>query len=670
MLDAIRSAIQVSFNWIFELPTVWLLALGGVAVAVVAALTYYAQSRDLGRRAADRIASLPLLWTVPAIVLVAGALGLAGYYMYETYDYVQHDNDFCLSCHVMEEPYERFARSEHRDLGCKACHQPTLMARSRMAMEQILEQPDTLTAHAEVPNQRCADCHIEGNPERWRIVSATAGHQVHFESDDPALEGLKCVECHSSSVHEFTPTNQTCGQADCHQDVDVKLGDMADLTIHCVACHDFATPVEEGPPDEPVREAAAEALRPQQQQCLSCHAMRQMLPDFPEDGPHDAKCASCHNPHEQVRPAEAVQTCTNSGCHSQVDTIPNFHHQRPTIRLSECLQCHRAHGFSVQEENCLSCHQDIFQRDRPPARTTAGPRNDPAPSARSGPSPADRAPEWHGAPRDRDRPGAGGGPSAPGRDAPFPGGPAPEAAEATSPGAEGPSSRADRWREPGTRQDTVRFYHADHRDVECQSCHRLGQPAALAAEAGWCRECHHSAERTEPVEAACLGCHDPGEFGAGDFRLARSLQFSVRDAEIERDLPFRHSTHEELECTKCHQGRPDLSAEGVSCAECHQDHHRIDARCAECHVPASEADHPLEVHVTCSGSGCHASIPFESVPRTRAACLGCHQDLADHRPERDCVACHVLPDPARISGAVDTDATETESGTLEREGSG
>lgn len=308
------------------------------------------------------IQRLPALWAGVLIVAVAVAIGGAGLYMYETYDFVQHDNEFCLTCHLMEEPYERFAQSAHRDLGCKACHQPTFAARTAMALTQVTENPDSLSAHAEVPNERCAECHIEGDPEKWRIIENTAGHEVHLASDDPSLAGLQCVECHATSIHEFAPTNRTCGQADCHPDVRVELGRMGQLTIHCVACHEFAQPVDETAGTGEL--AASGPLAPQREECLSCHQMRQMLGDLPDDEPHGAQCGLCHNPHEQTRPEDAIATCTNSGCHARADTIDTFHHQRASIDLQACANCHRAHTFRVDEENCLSCHEDIFRGER------------------------------------------------------------------------------------------------------------------------------------------------------------------------------------------------------------------------------------------------------------------------------------------------------------------
>jgi len=85
------------------------------------------------------------LFAVGGVGLIVGG-GVAGY---RTYDFIEHDNDFCLSCHLMQEPHERFAQSAHRGLGCKACHRPTPTQRSSMALTQFIENPDSLAIHAE-----------------------------------------------------------------------------------------------------------------------------------------------------------------------------------------------------------------------------------------------------------------------------------------------------------------------------------------------------------------------------------------------------------------------------------------------------------------------------------------------------------------------------------------
>ena len=102
---------------------------------------------------------------VLSVVVVVGA---GAFYGYRLYDYIEHDNEFCLSCHLMADPYERFARSGHRDLGCKSCHKPTFVGRSRMALTQIIKNPDELEEHATVENSKCEACHVKGDPDKWQ----------------------------------------------------------------------------------------------------------------------------------------------------------------------------------------------------------------------------------------------------------------------------------------------------------------------------------------------------------------------------------------------------------------------------------------------------------------------------------------------------------------------
>ena len=175
--------------------------------------------RELPGRIWRRLLGLPRTAIAVIALSLLAVLGAGAYYGYRMYDYIEHDNEFCLTCHLMSEPYERFAKSAHRDLGCKSCHKPTLAGRSKMALTQIIENPDELEEHASVPDSKCEACHVKGDPEKWAQIASTAGHRVHLESKDSSLQGLQCVNCHSSSVHEFAATDKTCGQSGCHENV-------------------------------------------------------------------------------------------------------------------------------------------------------------------------------------------------------------------------------------------------------------------------------------------------------------------------------------------------------------------------------------------------------------------------------------------------------------------
>jgi hypothetical protein len=308
-----------------------------------------------GKDLRNRITGLPPAVLVALATVAVAVAVVSSVLLYRTYDYVQHDNEFCMSCHLMQDPFDRFAQSEHRGLGCKACHQPTMVVRTQMALTQILENPDQIHTHAEVPNSVCADCHIRGNPAKWRQIAASAGHRVHMESQDPSLRGLNCVQCHSSGIHEFAATDRTCAQSGCHETTEVRLGKMGQLTIHCASCHDFNAPVASTVPADTL----AIALRSPREQCLSCHAMRTMMHDFPADDPHQGACGACHDPHEQTTPAQAVESCAVGGCHARVDTVSRFHRGLAPGTLANCTACHAAHEFRAPTE-CAQCHRDIY----------------------------------------------------------------------------------------------------------------------------------------------------------------------------------------------------------------------------------------------------------------------------------------------------------------------
>jgi len=534
-------------------------------------------------------------------IAIAASVGAGGYYAYQTYDYVQHDNDFCLSCHLMVEPYQRFARSAHRGLGCKACHQPTLVVRSEMALTQIIENPDSLAVHAEVTNDKCASCHINGDPEKWRLVKNSAGHKVHLESSDSTLQGLQCVRCHATSLHEFAATDKTCAQAGCHENNKILLAGMKDLTIHCAACHNFSRPV----PENDGAGAVLQALSPERSECLTCHEMR-VLVNLPDPDPHKGACAACHNPHTQATPQAAVESCTKSGCHTQADTLSPFHRGMGPGVLENCVNCHNAHDFHVDDTNCLHCHTGIF--------------------------------------RDSVRAGTGG--IATEAAAGHPGVPAGFAGIGAPPSADAwwlhPAQRAAWQATPvSARQEGPRFLHSQHRGVACLNCHDATQShgGLKVTSISDCRSCHH----TGGLSTNCTRCHQSGESRGDPHVEQRTMNLSVGEA-VQRDLPFRHENHTSESCSKCHTQGLQLSAASVDCNACHEQHHALGNDCTLCHTQPPVSAHPVDkAHQTCSGSGCHATPPFQTLPTTtREVCLVCHQQQKDHMPGRVCAQCHAV----------------------------
>lgn len=550
------------------------------------------EDRSPGRlaRAFGWVRRLPPALLVAAGAVIAVLLVWGGIEAYQTYDYVQHDNEFCLSCHLMVEPYERFARSEHADLGCKACHQPTLVARSTMALTQILQNPDSLTAHAHVPNAVCIECHVDGDPGKWSNIAASAGHRVHFESDDASIDELECVKCHSSAIHEFTATDQTCGQAGCHENQRIQLGAMGALTIHCAACHSFNAQVAAESTD-----SAQLALEPQRDQCLGCHAMEVRLAKFPipDVDPHAGMCASCHNPHEQTESAQAFDTCSN--CHAQADTLTAFHRGLEPGVLDTCSRCHQAHTFQVEGHECRACHTDPTMRS---------PATRPAPAAHPARTSVLRGPLDVLAALML---------------------PTPVHAQQSPPPAR------------------ERFDHARHTGIECTACHSVAEThgAVTIASARDCQSCHHTGSTVQP----CSRCHDAASVAGQGYDVRRAYTPSVGRSE-NRTFRFEHRQHDGMECSRCHVEGLELSAARVACAACHEDHHDASSSCIGCHRAPPRSAHTAAAHLTCAGSGCHSTVPVSAVERTRSLCLSCHQNMTDHRPGRRCADCHALP-PAR-----------------------
>lgn len=537
--------------------------------------------RRLGSRLARWFRDLPVGWKIGLGVAVTAGAILASWQSYEMYDYVQHDNEFCNSCHLMREPFERFAESGHRDLNCHECHQPTLVERSRMALTQIVEQPDTIGAHAEVPNQRCASCHIEGSPDEWRQIAGTAGHRVHLESEEPELEGLQCVECHSTSIHEFVPVSETCAQSGCHDDRDIALGEMAGMTeLHCTVCHTFLRESEQ----RLALDTARAALTPREQDCRGCHAMDEVIEETGLAGePHGAVCGKCHNPHEQERPAEAVESCAGSGCHERPDTLTSFHRGLDPGTLERCTDCHQAHTWEAPRSECLNCHQDIFQGDARPVETISA-----------------------GGPRLGVLPG---------------------------PGFRSPPPR-------GTQEGPL-FSHRRHRAVSCTRCHGMEDEHGRleVRTSDQCMGCHHSPE----ADVGCATCHADEEIG-GRRAVPATIELSVREEAFSRDIPFEHAWHEGVECETCHTDAGGY-ASTRECASCHEEHHPADgeAECRICHEGIREDPHDRSVHQGCGGSGCHTDPVARPSTPTRSVCLTCHQDLVEHEAPTVCTECHAVP---------------------------
>lgn len=529
--------------------------------------------RRLVERGWQRIGALPIVWKL-VLGGTATAIGLTlGLFSYRLYDYVQHDNEFCLSCHLMVEPFERFTRSPHRDLSCKACHHPTLVERSKMALTQIIENPEAITQHADVPNEACAACHVEGDPVRWRVIANTVGHRVHLESTDPSLEGLRCVQCHSVSIHEFAPVSRTCAQTGCHERTGIVLGRMAQeeelsgasstTTLHCTLCHNFlAEPRLRQPLD-----TARAALTPAREECLACHAMRRLLDEAQLAGdPHGAVCGACHDPHTQRTPAAAVQSCDAAGCHVAPDTITPLHRGLDPGVLDRCTTCHDAHVWRVGGIGCLGCHSGIFAA---PAGRRPGAA---APAAQAAATPEGgrfnhRQHRPFACTACHDTVSTHGGLAVRTRTECMNCHHSP-ALEVTCTNCHAPAELAGEIREtvrystsvaPAPQARAMPFRHTWHTSVACRTCHNRGPQLGLGLTCMGCHEQHHQAERQ------CRLCHQPSPIREHD----RAAHGNCLASGCHQDPLLRGMEASSREyCLVCHQQQV-LHEPGMVCVACH-----------------------------------------------------------------------------------------------------
>lgn len=174
--------------------------------------------------------------------------------------------------------------------------------------------------------------------------------------------------------------------------------------------------------------------------------------------------------------------------------------------------------------------------------------------------------------------------------------------------------------------------HDSHRDLSCADCHRASADArvmALAPED--CQSCHHGAD--QPL--TCQQCHE----SQPAVTTTQQLYMEVWGAPRTRTLAFDHGLHGGLSCERCHQALPALTP-AAPCSSCHDEHHTAEARCASCHVEPAAGAHDVQVHLTCSGAGCHRAPEVEAIATQRNVCLVCHQAQESHEPGGDCIECH------------------------------
>lgn len=255
---------------------------------------------------------LSRLAKVLLIIIALLAVGM-GVFAYRGYQYVQHDPHFCQSCHIMEEPFEKWSASPHHLVDCHNCHQQGTKEKLWQVWFYVTRRPDKVVHHPQLNHTVCAQCHLSKDPQ-WKLIGNTAGHKIHFEKAK-----IDCLGCHMGGVHEFLRPVDSC--LNCHQDKIEGPGKKMAF-MHCTDCHNFL--------------AQKEGLTPDRSTCLTCHQKIKVEKEvFPTEAPMSSfDCSTCHKPHEKIKPDKEI--CLS--CHA--DITSTHYNMGPE---ATCTQCHKPH---------------------------------------------------------------------------------------------------------------------------------------------------------------------------------------------------------------------------------------------------------------------------------------------------------------------------------------
>ncbi|MEZ4474395.1 MAG: NapC/NirT family cytochrome c [bacterium] len=558
-----------------------------------------------------------------AVLLVTGSF--AGW---KTWDYIQNDPNFCTSCHLMDDAFDRWKHSPHAQVNCHTCHPGDIASNLHQLWVQLTKQPKEVKKHAEVPAKICGQCHL-ADDDRWPQVAATSGHRVHWVE-----KKIECVECHAPAVHTFIPTDQMCAR--CHPTQVVGLTAMEQ--VHCAKCHDFL----------------ADSSRPLvagEDRCMECHAGSVGGPTAPVW--HDqVGCIGCHPVHDGATGTVAADPAAGPTRDREGRAVPcaDCHTEEAALAMPaahECQACHEPHAVPAGEAVCRDCHDEVAshlpERDHHACADCHTPHQPEIPAA-------SQCVDCHG----DDETLAAATPIEAHRTCeachrPHEAGPPDGPACATC--------HVDAARK-------VASAPAGHQ--QCEGCHGIHEPDSTRA----CTACHTAeaaAAKTAPVpHQNCRGCHaNHGEPRSGVSPCGRCHQKEVASARTQAAAHGQcadcHSPHAPAippisGCARCHAEEAGLVAgEGKThqdCRSCHPWHQKVIAAtgstCQSCH-----ADHKATAAAGPTHRDCASCHPPHRAGKP-AACEACHVRQAprpgEPKPHQDCTSCHG-PTHARVNVA-------------------
>jgi len=261
----------------------------------------------------------------------------------------------CSTCHQMSTEVASWQEGNHKNVACTACHAgPGIsgwvhekVATVRMALAATRGEKRPSEISADVPDQRCLDCHARQMPYVMQDIEplapdaklpvpvaelqkmpAMVGHDLHLTGKPD----MRCTDCHAQTSHG--PRMDTTEHRDmfhgkcqdCHDAKKVAIKVQTDVS--CAACHADLGAV--APPDHKRDWRQDHGKASQKGTCGECHLSSSA-------GPHGKLSQPA-----SFSPASSVDACQSC-------------HQVPMPHPKDWLTRHNTE-FKNQSAVCATCH--------------------------------------------------------------------------------------------------------------------------------------------------------------------------------------------------------------------------------------------------------------------------------------------------------------------------
>jgi DmsE family decaheme c-type cytochrome len=283
-----------------------------------------------------------------------------------------NDDSLCMTCH--ESYAKSFAHNVHRGQSCEKCHGPASKHLSSRGKE-----PGTILSFKKLSppekSELCLQCHQENQCApggRWRT-------SIH------AHKGVACTDCHTShyNVPPGTPTTTSVAAVWPPRSQIVPVGHLHEQTQG-----ENGAPVDM----QAIRAASRNLGAIEPQVCYRCHSSMAQFEKIAHPhqilGQHGFTCATCHDPHGNIRPETRTDLCLQ--CHQQGSPTMAWHSSTHSLYGVACTDCHNPHPhtgvqpivnishtsitrpkrlpMSVDEPQvCFNCHADIYAQTALPS---------------------------------------------------------------------------------------------------------------------------------------------------------------------------------------------------------------------------------------------------------------------------------------------------------------